>query len=111
MSAAFLHRDMATNEARNIELYGYVRDMSASGMGIIIPSISFDTRTCSEGLSIRLTLEPTKASVEVQAEAVHCAPLNLRVPQEGSVVGAKLSEMSEQARATIAAHIRQSPEA
>lgn len=108
MSAAFLHREMVTDEARNLELYGYIRDLSASGMAIIIPSISFDPFACSEGLPIRLTLEPTKASVEIQVESVYCAPLNLREPLEGTIVGAKLSE---QARATITGCLTQSPEA
>jgi hypothetical protein len=110
MSESFLHQDMATDEVRNIKLYGYVHDMSASGVGIVVPSTCFDTRTCSEGLPIHLTFASTKASVDVQAEAIHCAPLNLQEPMEGYVVGAKFNELSEQARAAITAHLRQPPE-
>ena len=111
LSEAFLHRDMAMDEVRNIELYGYVRDLSTSGMGIVIPSVNFDTQVCSEGLPIRLTFVDAEVSGEVQVEAVHCAPLNLREPGDGCVVGAKLGEISEQTRSAITPHLRQSSEA
>lgn len=111
LSEAFLHRDMAMHEVRNIELYGYVRDLSTLGVGIVIPYVSFDTQTCSEGLPILLTLLDPKVPVEVQVETIHCGPLNLREPGDGCVVGAKLGEISEQTRSTITPHLRQASKA
>jgi hypothetical protein len=110
MSETFLHQDMSRGEDSNIELYGYICDLSASGIGIIIPSISIDARTCSEGLPIRLTFTATQEPVEVQAEAIRCAPLDLREPREGYVIGAKLDRLSEQTRTALTAHLSKVPE-
>lgn len=111
LSAAFLHRELVEGEAEQIELYGSAHDVSASGIGIIIPSFSFDPRACSEGRQIRLTLDLSGKPMEVQAEAVRCAPIDVREPSEGFFLGVKLSEMSEQVRVMMAAHLKQVPEA
>ena len=90
LSAAFLDAEADASEAAPLSLYGHTRDLSDGGLGIVIPLVSFDPRSCSCGLPLRVRLDLPTGPLEVEAEAVHCEPLGGHEPVDGFLVGAKL---------------------
>ena len=90
LSPAFFDSGADARGAEPLSLYGHTRDLSAAGVGIVIPLVSFDPRSCSVGLPLRVRLDLPSGQVEVEAEAVHCEPLGGHEPVDGFLVGAKL---------------------
>lgn len=108
LSAAFLDAEADASEAAPLSLYGHTRDLSAAGVGVVLPLVSFDPRSCSVGLPLRVRIDLPSGPLEVEAEAVHCEPVGGREPVDGFLVGVKLRD-EEAARALLTAGVPPGP--
>ena len=104
LSAAFL--DAAETDPVPLNLYATARDVSRSGLGLVVPSLRLDERACAEGHPLRVTLGLGFDGVELEAEPVHCGPLNPGEPEAGSVIGARFIEMGEEPLEALAEYLR-----
>ena len=104
LSAAFLDAD--ETDPVPLTLYATARDLSVSGLGLVVPSLRLDERACAQGHPLRVTLGLGSDAVELRAEPVHCGPLDEREPEAGSVIGARFVEMGEEPLEALAEYLR-----
>ena len=104
LSAAFLDAD--ETDPVPLTIYATARDLSGSGLGLIVPSLRLDERACAEGHPLRVTLGLGFDTVELRAEPVHCGPVDPGEPEAGSVIGARFVEMGEEPLEVLAEYLR-----
>jgi hypothetical protein len=98
VSIALLNADVDKDiDHPPLTLYGYTHNLSDSGLAVIVPSISLDERACPQRHTLEITLDLPGEPVELQAETVHCSPLDDREQIQGYLLGAKFKRISEDA--------------
>jgi hypothetical protein len=91
LRAAFLDPEAGRGaDLPPLSFYGRTRDLSEGGLGVVVPLVSFDPRSCSRGLPVRIRIDTPGGTVEVKAEAVHCRLIVDRGLREDCLVGARL---------------------
>ena len=90
-----LNADLDVDDPPMLNLRGYTRDLSHSGLAVIVPSVSMDGRACIERYPLHITLLIPDAPVEMEAETVHCEPLHKREPGRGYLIGASVKQIGE----------------
>jgi PilZ domain-containing protein len=83
---------------------GYTHDVSASGLGLILPSLRVGDHDLAEGgHPLNLTLELGRGRIQAQAAAVHSLPLGPgpRAGESDYLVGAHLTGISDGDRALL----------
>ena len=98
VGTAILDREIGTGSLGPLTLYGHTRDLSPSGLGIVIPAADIGPRHSGEHLPARVRVWLTEGSVEVEAEAVHWAPLD----ELGLGLGVLIGVMVTGGRETLA---------
>ena len=91
VGTAILDRDIGTGSLGPLTLYGHTRDLSPSGLGIVIPAADIGPRHSGEHLPARVRVWLTEGSVEVEAEAVHWAPLGEMGLGLGVLIGVRVT--------------------
>ena len=90
VGTAILDRDIGTGSLGPLTLYGHTRDLSPSGLGIVIPAADIGPRHSGEHLPARVRVWLPEGSVEVEAEAVHWAPLGEMGLGLGVLIGVRV---------------------
>ncbi len=85
-----LDAELGSDDESALTLYGYTRDLSDSGLAVVIPSITLDERACIEHHPLQITIQFPDSAAEIQAETVHCEPLDERELLDGYLIGAKV---------------------
>src|SRR5262245_29784094 len=70
--------------------FGTTRDLSAEGIGLVLPSVAIDERYCGQSKRVKLTLHLPERVVELQIDPVRCEPLDVADPGQGYLVGARI---------------------
>jgi hypothetical protein len=85
---------------------GYTRDVSASGLGFVVPSARPGDRRLS-GPTLRVSLLLGKRMIKVRAAPVRQAPLDpgRGEGESGSLVGARITEIDDGDRAFLIQHL------
>jgi hypothetical protein len=84
------------NGRRPQSLKGYTRDVSAKGLGLIVPAIRIGERyLAGENCRLTITLELPSGPIEVRAIAMRYEPLEDEIDQ-GYLIGARITEMSDE---------------
>ena len=79
---------------------GYTRDLSATGLALIVPAIRVGDRYLSgEGNILSIKLELPAGPVQAQAAPVRYEQLGEENEEKGFLIGAHITEMSESDRA------------
>ena len=91
VGTAILDREIGTGSLGPLTLYGHTRDLSPSGLGIVIPAADIGPRHSGEHLPARVRVWLTGGSVEVEAEAVHWAPLGEMGLGVGVLIGVRVT--------------------
>ena len=90
VGTAILDQEIGTGSLGPLALYGHTRDLSPSGMGIVIPAADIGPRNSGEHLPARVRVELAGEGVEVEAEAVHWAPLSEMGLGRGVLIGVRV---------------------
>ncbi|MDT5120630.1 MAG: PilZ domain [Acidobacteriota bacterium] len=96
----------AERSGQRLKLAGYTRDISETGMAIIVPTIHIGGQYFTDSnrkLQIVLTL-PT-GLVELHGRPVRYAPLEEGAADAGYLIGVRIESMSDDDRARFKAHI------
>jgi hypothetical protein len=95
VGTAILDREIGTGSLGPLALYGHTRDLSPSGLGIIIPAADIGPRHTGEHLPARVRVELVDGGVEVEGEAVHWAPLSEMGLGRGALIGVRVTAGGE----------------
>ncbi|HEX8352304.1 MAG TPA: PilZ domain-containing protein [Pyrinomonadaceae bacterium] len=91
VGTAILNRELGTGSLGPLTLYGHTRDLSLSGLGIVIPAADMGPRHSGECLPARVRVGLPNGGVEVEAEAVHWAPLDEMGLGRGVLIGVRVT--------------------
>ena len=91
VGTATLEREIGTGSLEPLTLHGHTRDLSPSGLGIIIPSVDTGPRHTGGHLPARVKVEFAERGVEVKAEAVHWTPLGEVGLGRGVLIGMRVT--------------------
>ena len=82
-----------------LHLLGTSLNISPNGISLMLPAISlnqgYPTRV---ELSVRLFLDLPDDPIEIQGTAVYARPIDVRTPEQGSVMGLRFNKISERSR-------------
>lgn len=88
-------------------LVGRTRNLSETGVGLVVPSLSLGTGHLNdENSTLRLTLDLPAGKVEVQVVPVRSHQLDEGDKESGYFIGARITHMSDEARAGFTAYLR-----
>ncbi len=89
------------------KLSGHTRDLSATGLALILPAIRIGERyLMGEGKQIVVALELPSNSVVIRAMPVRYERLEEEAGEAGYLVGAHINEMSETDRSLFVEYLR-----
>lgn len=99
-----------TGGVRMLPLEGFTRDVSETGLALIVPSLHIgDTYLMDESCELRIVLlDLPTGQVEIHASPVRHERLVEVGPEQGHLVGVRITHMSEQDRARFHEYLRSS---
>ena len=108
LSVAISGAPTGTGGKQNLHLTGYTRDISETGLGLIVPSIRIGGQyLVSEDRTLRIMLEllPDDA-IEIYARPVRYTPLDEDAGATGYLVGVLITHIADADRVRYLAHIQ-----
>ena len=106
--AVSLHEPGDEGARRNAQLTGFTRDISASGLALILPAVRVGERYLTgAGATLRVRLEHPTGPLELLATPVHYDQLGGEESDKGFLVGVRIVAMDEADRARYEAHLKQ----
>jgi alkanesulfonate monooxygenase SsuD/methylene tetrahydromethanopterin reductase-like flavin-dependent oxidoreductase (luciferase family) len=94
---------------RNAQLAGFTRDISASGLALILPAVRVGERYLTgAGVTLRVRLEHSTGALELLATPVHYDQLGGEESDKGFLVGVRIVAMDDADRARYEAHLKES---
>ena len=88
-------------------LDGVTRDMSVSGLALIVPAVRIGERYLTgPGITLRIVLEHPTGPLELLAAPVRYEQLDETETEKGFLIGARITEMSAEDRARYEAHLK-----
>ena len=93
-------------EGQPTSLKGHTRDISLTGLGLIVPAIRIGGRYLTgEHRKLRITLELSGRPLQIQATSVRYEQLDSNSDETGYLIGVRIIEMSDGDRARFAEYI------
>jgi hypothetical protein len=90
----------ARGEGQSLKLAGYTRDISATGLALIVPTIRIGGQYLTgENRTLEILLKLPSGTIKVQATPVRYSPLDEDGADTGYLIGAQIVRMSEEDRA------------
>ena len=74
---------------------GVTRDLSAEGLGVVLPSAHISENYCSETKGLKLSLYLPDGAVALEVKPVRCVPLDERDTGQGFLMGATIIGVNE----------------
>ena len=98
----------ASTNGRAAENAGYTRDISESGLALIVPAIRIGGQyLTTQDLTLEITLTLPSGSVKLQATPVRYSPLDNDENNVGHVIGVQITKMSEPDREHYNAYLEE----
>ena len=106
--AISLHEPGDEGARRHAPLAGFTRDISASGLSLIMPAVRVGERYLTgAGVTLRIRLEHPSGPLELLATPVHYDQLGGEEADRGFLIGVRIAAMDETDRARYLAHLKQ----
>jgi len=90
------------NDVQNCEssliFLGRTHDLSAAGMGMVLPSTIIDERFCSGTNRLNLSLYAPGGVIGLEVSPVRCERLNSQYAGNGYLLGTKITNVDDRAR-------------
>ena len=97
----------ARRPATGAALSGFTRDVSASGLGLVLPAIRINDVYLTEGRTLEILLEHQNGPIVMYAVAVRYEKLDEEAAENGYLVGMRIMEMEEGDRARFIESLEQ----
>jgi hypothetical protein len=109
MPSAKISAEQAERMGRSLKLAGYTRDISATGLALIVPSIRIGGQYITgENRALQIMLKLPTGSILIHGTPVRYSPLEAE-EEEGSdngyIIGVSITDMSDEDRARFNAYI------
>ena len=97
----------ARDDDQPLKLAGYTRDISATGLALIMPAIRIGGQYITgENRTLEIILKLPSGTVTVRATPVRYSPLDEEGIDTGYLIGAQITHMSDEDRARFDAYLR-----
>ena len=97
----------AGDARRSPKLEGHTRDISATGMALIVPAIRIGNHYLTgEGHTLRVMLESPPGPVQMQVTPARYEQLDESGTEKGYLIGVSISKMSESDRSRFISYLR-----
>jgi PilZ domain len=97
----------ARDDGQALRLAGYTRDISATGLALIVPAIRIGGQYITgENRTLEILLKLPSGTITVKATPVRYSPLDEEGVDTGYLIGAQIVHMSEEDRARFDAYLR-----
>ncbi len=97
----------AQAENSPLHLAGYTRDISESGLAVIMPAIHIGGQyLTSPNRTLEITLRLPSGPIELQATAVRYSPLEEDAKDTGYIIGVQITQMNARDRARYNAYLK-----
>lgn len=97
----------AAREGKQLRLTGYTRDISASGLALIVPSIRIGGQYITDSnRTLQITLKLPTGQIEIQGIPVRYSPLDEDANDTGYLIGVQIESMTEDDRARFDAYLQ-----
>lgn len=93
-SLAILDSD-AQSQDESLVFFGRTKDLSASGLALILPSTLIDERYCSDESRLQLSLHLPTGPVSLEVTAVRCEPLRQEDTAMGYLMGTRILSIDD----------------
>ena len=94
------------DDGQPVRLAGYTRDISASGLALIVPSIRVGGQyVTGENRRLRIMLKLPTGPIEIHATPVRYSPLDDDAVDTGYLVGVQIVSMSDEDRARFNSYL------
>lgn len=99
-------RNKAEAQGSPLRITGYTRDISPSGLALIVPAIHIGGQyLTSQTRTLEITLKLPTGYVQLQAMPVRYSPLDDDPKDRGYLIGVQIKQMSEPDRARYNAYL------
>lgn len=97
----------ARDQDQPLKLSGYTRDISATGLALIVPAIRIGGQYITgENRKLEILLKLPAATIRVSATPVRYSPLEEEGTDTGYLIGVQIVQMSDEDRAHFDAYLR-----
>lgn len=98
----------ATTTSRAATISGHTRNISDTGLSLILPSVHFGNRYLMDGdLTLKIELEFPAGSINFQVAPVRYEALDENQVECGYLVGLRITKITDPERQRLAAYLRQ----
>jgi len=98
--------EQAERLGRSLKLSGYTRDISATGLALIVPSIRVGGQYITgENRTLQIMLKLPQGAVEIYGTPVRYSPLDEGGTDTGYIIGVNITSMSDEDRARFNGYI------
>jgi hypothetical protein len=96
----------AVSDVQPLKLAGYTRDISATGLALIVPAIRIGGQYITgENRTLEIMLKLPTSTIKVRATPVRYSPLDKEGTDTGYLIGAQIVHMSDQDRTHFDAYL------
>lgn len=81
--------------AEPLVFFGQTRDLSATGLGLVLPSTPIDENYCEETNLLKLSLHLPGGVVDLEVNPVRCFPLDEQDTGSGYLMGARIISVGD----------------
>jgi hypothetical protein len=97
----------AREDEQSLKLAGYTRDISSTGLALIVPAIRIGGQYITgENRTLEIMLKLPSGTIKVKATPVRYSPLEEEGTDTGYLIGAQIVHMSDEDRARFDAYLR-----
>jgi hypothetical protein len=97
----------ARDDDQPLKLAGYTRDVSATGLALIVPAIRIGGQYITgENRTLEIIIKLPSGTIKIKATPVRYSPLEAEGTDTGYLIGAQIIEMSDEDRARFDAYLR-----
>jgi hypothetical protein len=91
-------------------LEGYTRDISTNGLGLIVPAIRIGEHyLAGENCRLLVSLELPSGSIQIHATSARYERLDENESEDGYLIGARITQMSEEHRERFISYLKARP--
>ena len=94
---SLLDNDVQNSDSSLIFL-GRTHDLSAAGLGMVLPSTIIDERFCSGGNRLNLSLHVPGGVIGLEVSPVRCERLNTAYSGQGYLLGTRITKVDDRAQ-------------
>jgi hypothetical protein len=100
-------RPARVSSAESDALYGYTRDISSSGLALILPSIRINNiYLTGEDRTLEILIEDESEPIVIYGFSARYERMDEEAEDQGYLIGVKITEMSEEDRARYTALLK-----